>query len=121
MRVISSVLMISIGLLSLPASAAQTFKCSLTQNRDVPGQKPGVEVLNHHSMVTDNGNTFTFSTDGVKKITSPELTSMKTDDGTEVMAGKQKDLTFVKLKNSYVIRNAHEGYVYADCQPAENK
>ena len=46
---------------------------------------------------------------------------MKTDDGTEVMAGKQKDLTFVKLKNSYVIRNAHEGYVYADCQPAETK
>ncbi|WP_158783801.1 hypothetical protein [Pantoea sp. BAV 3049] len=121
MRVISSVLVISIGMLSLPASAAQMYKCSLTQNRDMPGQKPKVDVLNHNSMVTDNGNTFTFSTDGVKKITSPELIAMKTDDGTEVMAGKQKDLTFVKLKNSYVIRNAHEGYVYAGCKPAANE
>ncbi|WP_338561968.1 hypothetical protein [Erwinia sp. E_sp_B04_7] len=77
-------------------------------------------MVNTHSTVTDEGKSFTFSTDGQKKITSPELQPLKTEDGETAMAAKVKDVTFVKLKESYVLRNASESYVYSDCKPAEN-
>ncbi|WP_072050572.1 hypothetical protein [Pantoea sp. BL1] len=102
---------------SLPASAAQMFKCSLTHNLENGDADPTVEILSRNAAVLDTGTTFTFSTDGKNKITSPELQPVKSEDGETVLAAKQNNLLFVKLKNSYVLRNQKEGYVFGECVP----
>jgi hypothetical protein len=102
---------------ALPASAAQMFECSLTHNVDNGDSDPSVEILSRDAAVLDTGNTFTFSTDGKNRITSPELHPVKSEDGETVLAAKQNDLLFVKLKNSYVLRNDKEGYVFGECVP----
>lgn len=103
--------------LTLPASAAQMFKCSLTHNLDNGDGDLSVEILSRDAAVLDTGTTFTFSTDGKNKITSPELHSVKSEDGETVLAAKHNNLLFVKLKNSYVLRNDKEGYVFGECVP----
>lgn len=110
-----SLIIATLFALALPASAAQMFKCSLTHNLDHGDSGPLVEILSRDATVLDTGNTFTFSTDGKNKITSPELRPVKSEDGETVLAAKQKDLLFVKLKNSYVLRNENEGYVFGEC------
>ncbi|WP_182056501.1 hypothetical protein [Pantoea sp. ME81] len=102
---------------SLPATAAQMFKCSLTHNLDNGDSDPSVEILSRDAAVLDTGTTFTFSTDGKNKITSPVLHPVKSEDGETVLAAKQNNLLFVKLKNSYVLRNEKEGYVFGECVP----
>ncbi len=118
MRTRNVLLIITLSAVSLSASAAQTLSCSLTHSVESPGRQPEVSVVNRHSTVTDEGDTFTFSTDGQKKITSPALQPLKMDDGETAQAAKVKDVTFVKLKDSYVLRNKSESYVYSDCKPA---
>ncbi|AMG57761.1 hypothetical protein AL522_08995 [Pantoea vagans] len=93
------------------------FKCSLTHNLDNGDSGPSVEIISRDAAVLDTGNTFTFSTDGKNKITSPELQPVKSEDGETVLAAKQNNLLFVKLKNSYVLRNEKEGYVFGECVP----
>lgn len=112
-------ILLAIGLLSLPlsASATQMFKCSLTHNLDNGDADPSVEILSRDAAVLDAGTTFTFSTDGKNKITSPELQPVKSENGETVLAAKQNNLLFVKLKNSYVLRNEKEGYVFGECVP----
>lgn len=112
-----SLILATLVLFTMPVSAAQMFKCSLTHNLDRGGSDPSVEILSRDAAVLDNGNTFTFSTDGKNRITSPELNPVKSEDGETVLAAKQKDLLFVKLKNSYVLRNESEGYVFGECVP----
>ena len=119
MRTRNALLIMTLSAISLSASAAQTLNCSLTHSVESPGQQPKVSVVNTHSTVTDDGKSFTFSTDGQKKITTPELQPLKTQDGETAMAAKVKDVTFVKFKDSYVLRNANESYVYSNCKPAE--
>lgn len=99
----------------MPVSAMQMYKCSLTHNVEDQNQQQKVEIISNDSIVFDNGNSFTFSPDGKQKITSPELHKIKTPNGDTVLAATQSDLTFVKLKDSYVLRNSGEGYVFADC------
>ncbi|MCG7388748.1 hypothetical protein [Pantoea sp. ACRSB] len=111
--------LLAIGLLafSITASAAQMFKCSLTHNIDSVDADPKVEIISRDAAVLDMGKTFTFSTDGKNKITSPELQPVKAEDGETVLAAKRNNLLFVKLKNSYVLRNEKEGYVFGECAP----
>ncbi|MEM6050691.1 hypothetical protein AAH450_08930 [Erwinia sp. P7711] len=118
MRTRNALFIMILSAVSLSASAAQSFTCSLTHSVESPGQQPKVSIVNTHSAVTDEGKSFTFSTDGQKRITSPELQPLKMDDGETAMAAKVKDVTFVKLKESYVLRNKSESYVYSNCKPA---
>lgn len=101
----------------LPVSAAQMFKCSLTHNLDHGDSEASVEILSRDAALLDTGNSFTFSTDSKNKITNPELKPVKSEDGETVLAAKQEDLLFVKLKNSYVLRNENEDYVVGECVP----
>ncbi|MDY0929137.1 hypothetical protein SOM41_22555 [Enterobacter sp. CFBP8995] len=112
-----SLILATLVVFTMPVSAAQVFKCSLTHNLDHGDAAPSVEILSRDATVLDTGNTFTFSTDGKNKITSPELKPVKSEDGETVLAAKKKDLLFVKLKNSYVLRNESEGYVFGECVP----
>ncbi|WP_455864025.1 hypothetical protein [Pantoea agglomerans] len=118
MRTRNALLIIALSAVSLSASAAESLTCSLTHSVASPGQQPKVSVVSKNSAVTDEGTSFTFSTDGQKRITSPELQPLKTDDGETALAARVKDVTFVKLKDSYVLRNKSESYVYSDCKPA---
>lgn len=110
-------LILTLSTVSLSASAAVTLSCSLTHSMTLPGQQSAVSLVNRHSTVIDKGNSFTFSTDGQKNITSPALQPVKMDNGETVQAAKVNDLTFVKLKDSYVLRNKRENYVWLDCKP----
>lgn len=74
--------------LALPASAAQMFKCSLTHNLDSGDSNPLVEIISRDASLLNAGNSFTFSTDGKNKITSPELQPVKSEDGETVLAAK---------------------------------
>lgn len=118
MRTRNALLIMTLSAVSLSASAAQSLTCSLTHSVESPGQQPKVSVVNTDSAVTDEGKSFTFSTDGQKRITSPALQPLKMDDGETALAAKVKDVTFVKLKESYVLRNKNESYVWSDCKTA---
>jgi len=112
-----NLILVTLLAFALPASAAQMFKCSLTHNLDNGDADPSIDILSRDAAVLDTGTTFTFSTDGKNKITSPELQAVKSEDGETVLAAKQNNLLFVKLKNSYVLRNEKEGYVFGECVP----
>lgn len=112
-----SLILATLVAFALPVSAAKMFKCSLTHNLDNGNDDSSVEILSRDAAVLDTGTTFTFSTDGKNKITSPVLQPVKSEDGETVLAAKQNNLLFVKLRNSYVLRNEKEGYVFGECVP----
>lgn len=103
----------------LSASAAQSFKCSVTHNSEDENGVVHTEHINLNGDLTDSGETFSVDPDGKGIVTSPELKTIKTPDGGQIMTGKTiEGMIFAKLGDSYVMRNTKEGYVYSDCKPA---
>ena len=74
------------------------------------------EVVNKNAAVYDAGNTFSFSPDGSKLITSPELTDIIGKDNQPMKAGAQDNLMYIHTKDSFVVATQTEGYVYGDCK-----
>jgi hypothetical protein len=99
-------------LTSYTAFADTNYKCVLTHSIQRPDS---AEVLNKNAHVTDAGNTFTVSPDGIKTITSPELTDIIGQNNQPMKAGTANNLMYIHVQNSFVIANETEGYIYADC------
>ncbi len=108
-------------LTSFTAFADTHYKCVLTHTVQHPDGDDSHEVLNKDARVTDAGNTFTVSPDGMKTITSPELTDIIGQNNQPMKAGTANHLMYIHVQNSFVIANETEGDIYADCVKIDAK
>lgn len=108
-------------LTSYTALADTHYRCVLTHSIQRPNGDDSAEVLNKDARVTDAGNSFTVSPDGVKTITSPELTDIIGQNNQPMKAGTANKLMYIHVQNSFVIANETEGYIYADCVKIDAK
>lgn len=106
---------ILLALTSFSASAVTAYKCVLTHNVQAADGTETADVINKDAHVFDAGNTFTFSPDGTKMITSPELTDIIGQNNQPMKAGAQDNLMYIHVKNNFVVATETDGYVYGDC------
>lgn len=105
-----------LALASFSASAVTQYQCVLTHHTQSDDGSDVSEVVNKNAAVYDAGNTFSFSPDGSKLITSPELTDIIGKDNQPMKAGAQDNLMYIHTKDSFVVATQTEGYVYGDCK-----
>jgi len=103
------------------AYALDTYKCVLTHTTEGADGNDTADVVNKDARVYDAGNTFSFSPDGSKMITSPDLTDIIGQNNQPMKAGAQDNLMYIHVKNSFVIATETEGYVYGDCVKIDGK
>ncbi|MDR3434933.1 MAG: hypothetical protein P4L95_24020 [Rouxiella aceris] len=100
---------------SCSAFAVTTYKCVLTHSIQGTDGNDSAQVVNKDARVYDAGNTFSFSPDGTKMVTSPELTDIIGQNDQPMKAGTADNLMYIHVKNSFVIATETEGYIYGDC------
>lgn len=110
-----------LALTSFSASAVTAYKCVLTHNVQAADGTETATVINKDAHVFDAGNTFTFSPDGDKMATSPELTDIIGQNNQPMKAGTENNLMYIHVKNSFVVATETEGYVYGDCVQISTK
>jgi len=108
-------------LASFSASAVTQDQCVLTHHTQSDDGNDVSEVVNKNAQVYDAGNTFSFSPDGSKMVTSPELTDIIGKDNQPMKAGAQDNLMYIHVKDSFVVATQTEGYVYGDCVKYKGK
>lgn len=112
---------IMLALTSFSASAVTAYKCVLTHNVQAADGTETANVINKDAHVFDAGNTFTFSPDGTKMITSPELTDIIGQNNQPMKAGAEDNLMYIHVKNNFVVATETDGYVYGDCVEVPTK
>jgi hypothetical protein len=97
------------------AWAVTAYKCILKHTIQDKSGNSKTDVVNNSARVYDAGNTFTFSPDGSKLVTSPQLTDIIGQNNQPMKAGEDNGLMYIHVQNSFVIATETEGYIYEEC------
>ncbi|HHL2824782.1 TPA: hypothetical protein ACQ431_003013 [Citrobacter murliniae] len=103
-------------LLASPVYFAQAsdFSCSVTHHIENADGSVSSEFVGSDVVIHDSGNSFSLVVAG-QEIESPELADVQLD-GEKAQAAKRGNLTFIKMKDAYVMRAKNEGYVINECE-----